>query len=67
MQIRWWRVCMDEAQMIESGVSKSATLARLLPRVNAWGVTGTPVKDSVEGCYMTNYNHQLIVSIANGL
>lgn len=49
VQIRWWRVCMDEAQMIESGVSKSATLARLLPRVNAWGVTGTPVKDSVEG------------------
>lgn len=48
-QLRWWRVCMDEAQMIESGVSKSAKLARLLPRVNAWGVTGTPVKDSVEG------------------
>lgn len=47
-QLCWWRVCMDEAQMIESGVSKSATLARLIPRVNAWGVTGTPVKDSVE-------------------
>ncbi|KAF3770709.1 hypothetical protein M406DRAFT_271973 [Cryphonectria parasitica EP155] len=44
----WWRVCMDEAQMIESGVSKSATLARLIPRINSWGVTGTPVKDSVE-------------------
>lgn len=51
-QLCWWRVCMDEAQMIESGVSKSATLARLIPRVNAWGVTGTPVKDSVEGQYM---------------
>ncbi|KAK7749742.1 hypothetical protein SLS53_000321 [Cytospora paraplurivora] len=47
-QLSWWRVCLDEAQMIESGVSKAATLARLLPRVNAWGVTGTPVKDSVE-------------------
>ncbi|POS72109.1 hypothetical protein DHEL01_v209497 [Diaporthe helianthi] len=47
-QISWWRVCLDEAQMIESGVSKAATLARLLPRVHAWGVTGTPVKDSVE-------------------
>lgn len=48
-QLCWWRVCLDEAQMIESGVSKAATLARLIPRVNAWGVTGTPVKDSVEG------------------
>lgn len=48
-QLRWWRVCLDEAQMIESGVSKAATLARLIPRVNAWGVTGTPVKDNVEG------------------
>lgn len=47
-QLSWWRVCLDEAQMIESGVSKAATLARLLPRVHAWGVTGTPVKDSVE-------------------
>lgn len=48
-QLCWWRVCLDEAQMIESSVSKAATLARLIPRVNAWGVTGTPVKDSVEG------------------
>lgn len=47
-QLSWWRVCLDEAQMIESGVSKAATLARLLPRVHAWGVTGTPVKDSIE-------------------
>jgi E3 ubiquitin-protein ligase SHPRH len=47
-QLLWWRVCLDEAQMIESGISKAATLARLLPRVHAWGVTGTPVKDSVE-------------------
>lgn len=47
-QLSWWRICIDEAQMIESGVTKAATVARLIPRVNAWGVTGTPVKDSVE-------------------
>lgn len=43
-QISWWRVCLDEAQMVESGVSSAATVARLIPRVNAWAVTGTPLR-----------------------
>lgn len=45
VQINWWRICLDEAQQIDSGVSSAAKLARLIPRVNAWAVTGTPVKD----------------------
>ncbi|KAI9848738.1 MAG: hypothetical protein M1837_006825 [Sclerophora amabilis] len=44
VQISWWRVCLDEAQMVESGVSNSATVACLIPRCNAWAVTGTPVR-----------------------
>ena len=47
VRISWWRLCLDEAQMIENGYSKAATVARVLPRVNAWGITGTPVKDDV--------------------
>lgn len=43
----WWRVCLDEAQMVESGVSNAAQVARLIPRVNAWGVTGTPIRKDV--------------------
>ena len=43
----WWRVCLDEAQMIESGVSQAALVAGLVPRVNAWSVTGTPIKKDV--------------------
>lgn len=46
--LSWWRVCLDEAQMIESGVSNAATVARLIPRVNAWAVSGTPVKKDVK-------------------
>lgn len=48
MQLSWWRVCLDEAQQIESGVSNAAKLARLIPRVNAWGITGTPVKEDIK-------------------
>ncbi|KAH6606350.1 snf2 family helicase atpase [Trichoderma cornu-damae] len=48
VQISWWRVCLDEAQMIESGVSQAAALARAIPRANAWAITGTPVKDDVK-------------------
>ncbi|KAF5639145.1 rad8 and Rdh54p [Fusarium tjaetaba] len=48
VQISWWRICLDEAQMIESGYSQAAKVARVLPRINAWGITGTPVKNDVE-------------------
>ena len=44
IQIKWWRVCLDEAQMVESGVSNAAQVARLIPRVNAWAVSGTPLR-----------------------
>ena len=43
-QFSWWRVCLDEAQQVESGVSAAATVARLIPRTNAWAVTGTPLR-----------------------
>ncbi|KAI1075210.1 SNF2 family N-terminal domain-containing protein [Whalleya microplaca] len=48
VQISWWRVCLDEAQQIESGVSSAAKVARLIPRINAWGITGTPVNKDIK-------------------
>ncbi|KAK3326314.1 SNF2 family N-terminal domain-containing protein [Apodospora peruviana] len=48
VQLSWWRVCIDEAQMVENWTSNAAILARRIPRVNAWGITGTPVKDNIQ-------------------
>jgi E3 ubiquitin-protein ligase SHPRH len=42
-----YTVLMDEAQMIESGVGNAAVVARMIPRINAWCVTGTPVRKDV--------------------
>ena len=47
VKILWWRVCLDEAQMIESGVSSAAKVALRIPRCNAWAVTGTPLKGDI--------------------
>ncbi|KAK4615695.1 hypothetical protein CLAFUW4_10010 [Fulvia fulva] len=44
VQLEWWRICIDEAQMVESGVTSAARVARRLPRVHSWAVTGTPLK-----------------------
>jgi len=47
VMLKFWRVCLDEAQMVESGVSNAAIVARLIPRVNAWAVSGTPVRKNI--------------------
>jgi E3 ubiquitin-protein ligase SHPRH len=51
VRIHWWRVCLDEAQMIESGVTNAARVARLIPRVNAWAVTGTPIRKDMDDLF----------------
>ncbi|KAF3481697.1 uncharacterized protein GIQ15_04456 [Arthroderma uncinatum] len=51
MQISWWRVCIDEAQMVESQTSKPARVARIIPRWNAWAMTGTPLRKDIEDIY----------------
>lgn len=51
VRISWWRVCLDEAQMIESGVSNAAKVARLIPRQHAWAVTGTPLRKDINDLF----------------
>lgn len=48
MQTEFWRIILDEAQMVASGVSAAAKVAKLIPRVHAWAVTGTPVKKNMD-------------------
>lgn len=50
-RISWWRVCLDEAQMVESGVSNAAKVAILIPRHNAWAVTGTPLRKNMDDLF----------------
>ena len=44
VKLHWWRVVLDECQMVESGVNQAARVVNQIPRRNAWAVSGTPVK-----------------------
>ncbi|KAI9255053.1 SNF2 family N-terminal domain-containing protein [Phascolomyces articulosus] len=50
-QILWFRVMLDEAQMVESSTTLVGEMARLIPRWYSWGVTGTPMKSSFDDLF----------------
>jgi E3 ubiquitin-protein ligase SHPRH len=41
--IRWWRVCLDEAQRVETPTAGSAQMALKLETDHRWAVSGTPI------------------------
>ncbi|GAX16412.1 E3 ubiquitin-protein ligase SHPRH [Fistulifera solaris] len=41
--IEWWRVCLDEAQRVETPTAASARMALKLDAVHRWCVSGTPI------------------------
>ncbi|XP_037826721.1 E3 ubiquitin-protein ligase SHPRH-like isoform X1 [Lucilia sericata] len=47
LMLDWWRVLLDEAQMVESKTSKVASLVRMIPAIHRWAVTGTPIQNSL--------------------
>ncbi|KAI5102451.1 E3 ubiquitin-protein ligase SHPRH isoform X2 [Silurus meridionalis] len=49
--VEWWRVCLDEAQMVECTTAKAAEMAMRLTSLNRWCVSGTPVQRGLEDLY----------------
>uniref|UniRef100_A0A182IK53 RING-type domain-containing protein n=1 Tax=Anopheles atroparvus TaxID=41427 RepID=A0A182IK53_ANOAO len=49
--IRWWRVCLDEAQMVESVGNNATKMVKALPAVHRWTVTGTPIEKTIDNLY----------------
>lgn len=48
MLTQFWRVVLDEVQMVSSKLSRAFKSAALIPRFHAWGVSGTPIKKSLD-------------------
>ena len=43
LSIKWWRVCLDEAQRVDTPTAGSAKMALKLDSVHRWCVSGTPI------------------------
>lgn len=48
MLLQFWRVVLDEVQMVSSKISRSFQSAALIPRHHSWGVSGTPIKKNID-------------------
>ena len=48
LAVQFWRLCLDEAQMVEGSTTRAAEMARKFRAVHRWCVTGTPIQKSIQ-------------------
>ncbi|CAJ0947157.1 unnamed protein product, partial [Mesorhabditis belari] len=47
LSINWWRICLDESQLVEGGTRRAALMCHKLRSRARWCVTGTPLQRSL--------------------
>ncbi|CAH1134952.1 unnamed protein product [Ceutorhynchus assimilis] len=51
VRVKWWRLCLDEAQTVESPTSIISAMAGKIIACHRWAVTGTPISKGVSDIY----------------